>query len=103
MSDDMKTARKFLFSYDAKYDADIAQVIEETPQRRTSARLRHLIRLGLSIEQQTASVKEVSSILNTRESTTIRHETSNDDIVPTPPTTSSEPRRRHLPRFSPPS
>lgn len=102
MSDDMKTARKFLFSYDAKYDADIAQVIEETPQRRTSARLRQLIRLGLSIEQQTVSVNEVPLILNKRVSTTIKHQTRNDDVVPIPPT-SSEPRRRSLPRFSPPS
>lgn len=46
----MSKPRRFPLTYDEEFDADIHEVLIETPQKRRSERLRQLIRLGLSIE-----------------------------------------------------
>ena len=44
--------RKFLLTYDEEYDADIDQVLQHTPVKRRSERIRSLLRLGLAAERQ---------------------------------------------------
>jgi|GEM_PF-3980236 len=47
----MTRPKKFLLSYDADYDAPIESVLQETPSKRRSQRLRELIYKGLQTEQ----------------------------------------------------
>lgn len=42
---------RFPMHYDEECDADIQELISSTPEKRRSARLRQLIRLGLAAEQ----------------------------------------------------
>ena len=46
---------RFTFTYDDEFDADIHEMLQKTPQKRRSERMRNLIRVGMSASSQHTS------------------------------------------------
>ena len=47
----MSDPKKFVLSYDGEYDKELNELIENTPRKRRSERVRQLILLGLECER----------------------------------------------------
>ena len=43
---------RFTFTYDDEFDADIHEMLQKTPQKRRSERMRNLIRIGMKASSQ---------------------------------------------------
>ncbi len=95
---------RFSFTYDDEFDQDIHQLLQSTPEKRRSERLRQLLRLGLMAESSLSSAISVPTSVQP-DSPVEDGETSPED-EPRPETASSEPsptRERRAVRFQPPS
>ena len=47
----MSDPKKFVLSYDGEYDKELNELVENTPRKRRSERVRQLILLGLECER----------------------------------------------------
>lgn len=76
------TTKRFVFSYDDEYDADISAMLESTPKRRQSERVRQLLRAGMEAEQKNSSL---SHPVSSSSSNTQRPEKKRPSIPPIQP------------------
>ena len=92
----MSDTRKFVLSYDAEYDHELHQLIEDTPRKRRSERIRHLILLGLAHERQ--GEPPAPSLLAPL-SDASRESRSDAPVVESPRDLSEEERRDNQPQW----
>ena len=57
---------RFSFTYDDEFDADIHEMLQNTPTKRRSERLRQYIRLGMKESQQTSQERRSGDSGNNR-------------------------------------
>ncbi|MCL6441874.1 MAG: hypothetical protein K6T83_00165 [Alicyclobacillus sp.] len=53
--------RRFPLTYDDEFDKDIHVLLQNTPKKRRSERIRQLIRLGITLESHQAPVAKIAS------------------------------------------
>jgi len=97
---------RFSFTYDDEFDQDIHQLLQSTPEKRRSERLRQLVRLGLMAESSLSSVISVPASVRpespsaAKNGVTSREEEQGQEPAPSE---SSPTRERRAVRFQPPT
>ncbi len=97
---------RFSFTYDDEFDKDIHEVLQSTPEKRRSERLRQLVRLGLMAESSLSSAISVPASVRPDSPSAVEDGETSPEDEPSPEPASSEPsptRERRAVRFQPPS
>ena len=97
---------RFSFTYDDEFDKDIHQLLQSTPEKRRSERLRQLVRLGLMAESSLSSAISVPASVQSDSPSAVEDDDTPSENKPGPESDSGEPsqtRERRAVRFQPPS